>query len=269
MKKIFLGIFLLFGTTFAFEVPENDGYVTDLADIFTQVQEQSLTQKLEQIEQVTTAEVAVLTVLTTGDEEIQRYGTRVAHAWGVGKKDVDNGVLITIAVEDRQWRIDVGYGAEGVLPDIRAKRIGERSFPHYFRQGDYYQGVSIALDDIGGFLRSDESIISQYESEKKRSPEQLILFGVLFFLIIGFVARFNTKSFGWQLFFGALIVIAITVFFYGDELSAWFFGLIFGMFGGGGNGGTNRFSGGFGSSGGSFGGFGGGGFGGGGAGGRW
>jgi len=66
----------------------------------------------------------------------------------VGKKGQNNGLVVLIAVDDKKWSIQVGYGLEGTLPDLVAKNIGEARFPTNFRAGKYYQGVDEMIDDV-------------------------------------------------------------------------------------------------------------------------
>jgi uncharacterized protein len=171
-QKTALGLFLslIFGLTsvFGFDVPSYTGWVNDQADVLSESEEKILTQQIESIEAQTTAEIAILTVPTIGDISKNQYATQVAQTWGVGKDDTDNGILVLVAVDDRQWFMATGYGVEGSLPDLRVQQIGEKNFPTAFRQQQYAQGLTQALTDINGFLVQDESIISAYE--KKSAP---------------------------------------------------------------------------------------------------
>jgi len=153
LKTLSLGLMSLFffgSVTLAFDVPKHDGFVTDLANVLSDAQEATLEQMIQSTEDKMTAEIAVLTIQTTNGVDISQYATEVGHTWGVGKADRDNGVMIVIAINDREFFIATGYGAEGILPDIRAKDIGDRNFPDNFRAGDYFSGIKGALNDIDG-----------------------------------------------------------------------------------------------------------------------
>ncbi|MCF7812353.1 TPM domain-containing protein [Candidatus Gracilibacteria bacterium] len=285
---LFLGQIFL---TRAQEIPDFEDEVIDLAEIFSSEQELALEQKIRDIQSQTTAEIAILTVDSTDGQDPSRYATDIAHEWGVGKADTDNGVFILIAPEDRAWHIATGYGVEGILPDIRVKQIGEKNFPDAFRAGNYFTGVQGALRDIEGFLSQDESIISQYNNTSSEEAVKSVfsLFPVVFLIL--FIAPFFRKWVrqdkkkktkralllsGGVAVVWAVILFFLTFFLFWAIIGGAFVFLLFfpilladptthrgGPFGGGGFG-----SGGFGSGGG-FGGFGGGGFGGGGGGGRW
>jgi uncharacterized membrane protein YgcG len=169
--KTLLGIIFSLGISIsssaAFNIPTHDGFVTDLGNVLNTQEEQDLETFIQQTEDSTTAEIAVLTIPSTDGMDISQYATEVGQGWGVGKADRDNGIMIVIAVEDRAFFIATGYGVEGILPDIRVKQIGEANFPVYFRKGDYFSGIKTALVDIDGFLRQDESIISQYNGSTR------------------------------------------------------------------------------------------------------
>ncbi len=106
--------------TVAFTVPSHDARVTDLADIFSESEEAELETKLQNIETVYQAEIAVVTLPSLEGGAIEEVTIQIAEEWGVGKEQIDNGILVTIAPTERAWRIEVGYGLEGALPDITA-----------------------------------------------------------------------------------------------------------------------------------------------------
>ena len=106
-----------------------------------------MTSKIQEIEKATSIEIALL-VVPSVDDDINLAAVDVGNQWRVGKKGQDNGLIVLIAVNDRKWAIQVGYGLEGTLPDITTKRIGEARFPPNFRNGNYYQGLNEMLHDV-------------------------------------------------------------------------------------------------------------------------
>jgi uncharacterized protein len=92
------------------------------------------------------SQIAVLMLPTTAPETIEQYALRVAEQWQVGRKKVDDGVVLVIARDDRTVRIEVGYGLEGVLNDATASRIIREVIVPRFREGDFYGGISAAVD---------------------------------------------------------------------------------------------------------------------------
>ncbi len=112
-----------------------------------------VTAILDADEQLTTDEVAVLVVDTTGDETIEHYATRTFNNWGIGKADKNNGVLLLVAVDDRALRIEVGTGLEQTLTDGEAEEIIYGTITPEFKAGDYRAGILAGLDAIRTHLR--------------------------------------------------------------------------------------------------------------------
>ena len=88
----------------------------------------------------------MLIVPTTAPETIEQYSIRVAEAWKVGRKKVDDGAILVVAKDDRKLRIEVGYGLEGALTDVTAKRIIDEIITPKFRNGDFAGGISAGVD---------------------------------------------------------------------------------------------------------------------------
>ena len=127
-------------------VPALTAPVTDLTGKLTADQVASLDAKLRAFEQAKGSQVAVLIVPTTQPEEIEQYGIRVADQWKLGRKKIDDGAILIVALNDRKVRIEVGRGLEGALPDATAHRIIEEDIVPQFRRGDYYGGISTGVD---------------------------------------------------------------------------------------------------------------------------
>lgn len=166
LKKIISCLFLLsffVSSTFAFDIPESNGFVTDTAGVFSYEEEISLELRVQEVEDSTTAEVGILTISSTDGEDISQLAFDVGNKWGVGKKQNDNGLVIVLAIDDRAWFMATGYGLEGVLPDAVTKRIAEKQFPGHFSEGDYAGGLMAALDDIEGYLINDPFVMADYE----------------------------------------------------------------------------------------------------------
>ena len=98
-----------------------------------------------ELDSKTTAQVAVLTVPTLDGEPIENYALKVLRGWGIGSRDKNNGVLIVVATQDRQSRIEVGYGLEGALPDGLTGRLQDDTMLPYFKQGQYDKGIVNAV----------------------------------------------------------------------------------------------------------------------------
>ena len=123
----------------AVSIPENPGnHVVDLAGIVDNPTEAELNQYLRELEQKTTAQIAILTIKSLEAESIEDLSITVAHdKLKLGQKGKDNCVLLLVSLNDKKYRIEVGYGLEGVIPDSMAGSIGRSYLVPFFRKGDY------------------------------------------------------------------------------------------------------------------------------------
>ncbi|GAA0309987.1 TPM domain-containing protein [Psychrobacter aestuarii] len=258
--------------------------VVDEANILTSSENQQLTAQLQSIYQQGLAQAAVVIVPTTNGVPIFDYALQVAEKWQLGREDVDDGLLIVLAVNDREVYVLTGYGLEGVIPDVVASRIIREDMTPYFKQNDYAGGLSAGINRIESRLtadpevlaRADEAAASQQAENSDEAPSTIVLF--IMALIFGtFLTQLLGRIFGSLVTAGGFFAgsLALGGGFFMTLIMAiflWMF-LISRRSGGGGKGGSGGRGGGgmivvpgFGGGGGSGGGFGGGGFGGGGGG---
>ena len=134
------------------EIPELKSRVTDLTQTLSQPQQAALEAKLAAFEQKKGSQIALLIVPTTQPEDIAQYSIRVTDAWKLGREKVDDGLLILIATEDRKMRIEVGYGLEGPIPDLTAKRVINEVISPKFKLGDFYGGLDSGVDRLIGLV---------------------------------------------------------------------------------------------------------------------
>ncbi len=127
-------------------VPPLTGRLVDTTGTLSSGDIASLTQTLEDLEKRKGSQVAVLIVPTTGEETIEQFSIRVADAWKIGRKKIDDGALLVIAKNDRHLRIEVGYGLEGVLTDATTRRIIDEDITPKFKAGDFADGVAAGLN---------------------------------------------------------------------------------------------------------------------------
>ncbi len=149
-----LSILVLSSLAIALEVPVLRGRVNDYADLMPG-RVQSMEQRLEQFENDTGHQIAVLTIPSLQGEDIEGFSIRVLEKWKIGKKGFDNGVILVIAKDDRKLRIEVGYGLEGVLPDAIASRIINEVIVPRFRDGDFHGGIEAGADAIMKVTRGE------------------------------------------------------------------------------------------------------------------
>ncbi len=129
-------------------IPDLSSRVTDLTQTLSQAEQTQLEQKLAAFEAKKGSQIALLIVPTTQPEDIAQYAIRVVDKWKIGREKVDDGVLVLIAKDDRKLRIEVGYGLEGAIPDLYAKRIISEVISPKFKQGDFYGGLDAGVDKL-------------------------------------------------------------------------------------------------------------------------
>lgn len=136
--------------------PEPQGYINDFAGMLSQTTENELNEILQNYEQQTTNEIAVVTVLNLQGITIEDYAVRLFEEWKIGKKGKDNGILLLIAKEERKIRIEVGYGLEPTLTDAQAYRIIQEIISPSFKGGDFDTGVKEGVNGIIKVLSGEE-----------------------------------------------------------------------------------------------------------------
>lgn len=136
-------------------VPTLQARVTDLTGTLNSEQRASLDQQLRTLEERKGAQLAVLIVSTTQPDSIEQYGLSVVEQWKLGRRKIDDGVLLLIAKEDRLVRIEVGYGLEGVLSDLATNRIINEQIKPRFRQGDFAGGIEAGVNQIAKQIESE------------------------------------------------------------------------------------------------------------------
>ena len=129
-------------------VPPLAARVTDLTGTLAPSQRDTLERELQAFESRKGSQIAVLIVPTTRPEAVEQYSLRVAETWKLGRKGVDDGVLLLVAKDDRELRIEVGYGLEGAIPDAVAKRVVSEIIVPYFKQGDFYGGIQAGVSRL-------------------------------------------------------------------------------------------------------------------------
>jgi uncharacterized protein len=200
-KKTLLAIailvlsFIYVQTSFcqAEELPAYSGYVNDYADILSYETETTLSALASELEQKTSAQVAVVTIGTTAPLDIETYAVNLFEKWGIGQKGKDNGVLLLVAINDRAVRIEVGYGLEGAIPDALAKVIIEEYIVPSFKQGDFNTGIIKGAAGIAKLIAKEYNVeLTELENLKTDilMPEAPSIFNFLFtlFIIIIFIS---------------------------------------------------------------------------------
>lgn len=208
---------MLIPVVHATDVPFLTGRVVDNAEILKPATIASLTAQLKAHEDKTGNQVAILTTHSLQGESIEEYANDVFHAWKLGQKGKDNGVLLVVSPDEHKMRIEVGFGLEGTLPDVTASRIIRNVMTPPFKDGDYDKGITdgasaivAQLEGRGDAASADAmadatptSHSSLFDDEASKMPwPQRILMGCFIFGIIGLftVVGVMTPGMGWFLY---------------------------------------------------------------------
>ena len=167
--------------------------------MLTSSEEQALASKLREYESKTSAQILIATRQNLGGEEIATYATELGHSLGVGQGDEDNGIVILVAREERQVFIAVGYGMEAVVPDAAASRIVRSTITPMFKQGRFFMGLSLAVDELimlaaGEFPPEIRATRSRASDEDLGGTFCSVLFFVL--MVVLLVAKFRNRGGG-------------------------------------------------------------------------
>ena len=172
-------------------VPPLKARVTDLAGMLKPEQQAALEKTLQAHEARTGSQVAILLVKSTAPEVIEQYGIRVAEAWKIGRKGIDDGVILIVAKDNprdlRRLRLEVGRGAEGVITDAMSKRILQDVIAPHFRNNDFYGGLNASVAAIHALLDKEPfpAVTPQQQAKVARdAPGGLALFFSLLPLLI-------------------------------------------------------------------------------------
>ncbi len=169
-RAVFVALLLCFSFAAAADVavPPLSGRVVDQTGTLSSGDIAALTQTLKDLETRKGSQIAVLIVPTTDQESIEQFSIRVAEAWKIGRKKIDDGALLVVAKNDRRLRIEVGYGLEGALTDATSRRIIDEDITPKFKSGDFAGGISAGVDRIIRVIDGEK--LPEPEPEHWRSP---------------------------------------------------------------------------------------------------
>lgn len=154
--------------------PINGGYVVDLSNKLTQNQISQLNKKVEAVNQSTKNEMGALVLASMDGENIEDVAQATFRAWGLGKKGLDNGVLVVIAIAERKSRIQTGKGVEGDLPDLKCNDILKNSLNPNIKRGDFYNGLDSTFSAIASSIESRRAaatakpVVREQDQERPR-----------------------------------------------------------------------------------------------------
>jgi len=175
-------------SAFTLDVPKLKGRINDYAGILNSSEESQLESVLRNTEAKTSSQVVLLTIPSLEGENLEDYSIRVVEKWQIGQKEYDNGALLLVALAEKKVRIEVGYGLEHILTDLKSDYIIRNLIVTEFKRGSFYKGISNGLLAMTGliskdFVISDEELAKYQKTRKKSKPTQ-IPFGLIIFVIM-------------------------------------------------------------------------------------
>lgn len=188
MKSIVALLFALFLFTapvFALDVPPLRAHVNDYAGMLSPGTVQELERRLTDFERSDSTQIVVLTIPTLADENLEEFSIKVAEAWRIGQKGVDNGVILLIAKQERRIRIEVGRGLEGKLTDLVSGRIIRGEISPRFKAGDIDGGIIAGVTAIMAVAKGEYTPLPRDLKHGKKSAHPI--FTLVIFLLVACV----------------------------------------------------------------------------------
>ena len=136
-------------------VPALSARVIDQTGTLDASQLAALEATLRALESAKGTQLVVLVIASTAPEDIASYANRVANDWKIGRRDVGDGVLLIVAKQDRQVRIEVAKTLEGAIPDLAAKRVIDQAITPRFKQGDYAGGIGAGVEHLTALINGE------------------------------------------------------------------------------------------------------------------
>lgn len=218
MRVLFALLFMGVNVVFALNIPDQPlSRVIDQTNTLTIGQQQVLRSKLDNIYNTEShTEIQILIVPSLNGEPIEDVSLSIARKWRIGQKDTNNGALILIATQDHKYRVEVGYGLEGVLPDGYVGNLERNIINPYFAKNDFFGGLNLALDDLGRAISKDYLTANATNNQQLSAKNVImyVLLGVIVFIAIGAfsVLSGNTGRFSNILWFILKIVTLAALF---------------------------------------------------------
>lgn len=250
IKKLF-GLFAAFITLFSFAYaavpsPSSDYYVNDFANVLSSDTKQYILSQSVELERQTKAQIVVTTVNSLDNRDVDSYSLEMARSYAIGDKELNNGILILLAPNERKVKIEIGYGLEGAINDAKAGRILDNAGVPYFSKNNWNEGViqvykSLLAETYKEYgLEVPENVNPAYDASNNSSGVSQYIIAII--LVIAFISFFGNRRFG-----GGCCMFP---FGGGRYYGGGFGGGFHGGSGGGGGGGFGGFRGGGGSFGG-------------------
>ncbi len=188
-KKIFAFVWIFFfcfsvGVSAYYSPGTPNGFVNDFAELMSPEVSRNLATEVENFKKETQHEIAVVTVPDMRGDYIENFAEKLFREWGIGMKGLDNGVLLLISKQERQVRIEVGYGLEGILTDTQAMRVLHNFGKPYLKDDNYDQGIPAMVAEIEKIVKEEEAKPATVLAEKSINDYYWFNFICGFFLVV-------------------------------------------------------------------------------------
>lgn len=180
-------------------VPPLNARVTDQTATLSTAQREALENKLAAVEQAQGSQIVILIVPATAPEDIAAYAHRVSSQWKVGRQDVGDGVLLLVAKNERQVRIEVARALEGAIPDLAAYRIIDQAIRPAFKAGDYAGGLNTAVDQLQALIKGEQLPAPKASAQRGNPGSQWEDLGIFLFMGVPIVGALLTSVLGRKL----------------------------------------------------------------------
>jgi len=211
-------------------------FVSDYANIIPDSKQAEIESKLVSFKASSSNEISVVTIKSLEGDTIENFANKLFADWGIGSEKNDNGVLLLVALDDRQMRIETGYGLEGALPDATAYSIINKTLKPAFKLGDYGEGIDSAVDNMmaataGEYTTDSSPDVGGFVSRFDADVWGFLIF--TFFSLLSFLRHYlaKSKSFWQGGVFGGIAGLIISLIFFRGVLSAVIFFLSLGGLG--------------------------------------
>lgn len=202
MKRFVLSMILLLfvvGIANAANYPEHQGrLVNDFTGTLDSVSKDRIEKMLREYEQKSTNEITVALIPSLDGENIDMYSVKLFEKWKIGKKGKDNGLLFLMAMKERKWRFEVGYGLEGAINDGKCGYIAREFMVPYFKKKDFGKGIEEGLTAIIKNIEESKVVVPETKQENSRPSDIVIFFIilgiVLFSILTGVILTYMSKK---------------------------------------------------------------------------
>lgn len=197
LKRLFFVLYLLPMLVIAQYPQQPSNYITDDAGVLSQEQQNLLNKRLHVFEDSTTNKVFVYIAKSLNGQDLESLSQEIFHNWKIGKEGKNNGVLISIFIDDHKFRIHTGYGMEGALPDLLTKRIQDEYMRPHFKENNYYEGINAGIDELIFYTKNGSLSSSEIQPQQEEGGWSWFLayvFNALLLILFFVLKRKSNKS---------------------------------------------------------------------------